>query len=142
MKHGNNRENALLQAVREIGLEHEVAEGEAAIYGPKLDFMVTDAIGREWQLGTVQVDYLAERFDLEYIAEDGKAHRPVIIHRAFGSLQSICGVLIEHFAGAFPFGTGSGQNYPDSGSAFRICAKRRRRIARRRFSHRKRFGQR
>jgi threonyl-tRNA synthetase len=98
-------QNALLQAVQELGLEHTVAEGEAAIYGPKLDFMVTDAIGREWQLGTVQVDYvLPERFELEYIAEDGKAHRPVMIHRApFGSLERFCGVLIEHFAGAFPF---------------------------------------
>ena len=98
-------QSALLQAVQELGLEHTVAEGEAAIYGPKLDFLVTDAIGREWQLGTVQVDYvLPERFGLEYIAPDGAAHRPVMIHRApFGSLERFCGVLIEHFAGAFPF---------------------------------------
>jgi len=98
-------QNALLQAVQELGLEHTVAEGEAAIYGPKLDFLVTDAIGREWQLGTVQVDYvLPERFGLEYIGADGAAHRPVMIHRApFGSLERFCGVLIEHFAGAFPF---------------------------------------
>ncbi len=98
-------QSALLQAVQELGLEHTVAEGEAAIYGPKLDFLVTDAIGREWQLGTVQVDYvLPERFELEYIGPDGAAHRPVMIHRApFGSLERFCGVLIEHFAGAFPF---------------------------------------
>jgi threonyl-tRNA synthetase len=95
---------ALLEAVRQLEMPHEVAEGEAAIYGPKLDFMVRDAIGREWQLGTVQVDYvLPERFDLEYTGEDGQAHRPVMIHRApFGSLERFVGVLIEHFAGAFP----------------------------------------
>jgi threonyl-tRNA synthetase len=97
-------QSALLATVRELGLEHVVAEGEAAIYGPKLDFLVTDAIGRQWQLGTVQVDYvLPERFGLEYKGADGKAHRPVMIHRApFGSLERFCGVLIEHFAGAFP----------------------------------------
>lgn len=101
----NESQNALLQAVRELGLTHTVEEGEAAIYGPKLDFIVRDAIGREWQLGTVQVDYvLPERFGLEYTASDGKSHRPVMIHRApFGSLERFCGVLIEHFAGAFPF---------------------------------------
>jgi threonyl-tRNA synthetase len=97
-------QGALLQAVQELGLEHTVAEGEAAIYGPKLDFMVTDAIGRQWQLGTVQVDYvLPERFGLEYIASGGKAERPVMIHRApFGSIERFTGVLIEHYAGAFP----------------------------------------
>lgn len=97
-------QNALLEAVRELGLEHTVAEGEAAIYGPKLDFIVKDAIGRSWQLGTVQVDYvLPERFGLEYTGSDGKKHRPVMIHRApFGSLERFTGVLIEHFAGAFP----------------------------------------
>jgi threonyl-tRNA synthetase len=97
-------QNALLEAVRQLEMPHEVAEGEAAIYGPKLDFMVRDAIGREWQLGTVQVDYvLPERFKLEYTGEDGQPHRPVMIHRApFGSLERFVGVLIEHFAGAFP----------------------------------------
>src|SRR5437762_2172272 len=97
-------QNALLEAVRQLEMPHEVATGEAAIYGPKLDFMVRDAIGREWQLGTVQVDYvLPERFELEYTGEDGHAHRPVMIHRApFGSLERFVGVLIEHFAGAFP----------------------------------------
>jgi threonyl-tRNA synthetase len=95
---------ALLGAVQELGLEHTVEEGEAAIYGPKLDFMVKDAIGREWQLGTVQVDYvLPERFGLEYTGSDGQPHRPVMIHRApFGSFERFVGVLIEHFAGAFP----------------------------------------
>jgi threonyl-tRNA synthetase len=95
---------ALLEAVRQLEMPHEVAVGEAAIYGPKLDFLVRDAIGREWQLGTVQVDYvLPERFDLEYTGEDGQPHRPVMIHRApFGSLERFVGVLIEHFAGAFP----------------------------------------
>jgi threonyl-tRNA synthetase len=97
-------QSALLQAVQELGLPHTVEEGEAAIYGPKLDFIVRDAIGREWQLGTVQVDYvLPERFGLEYTGSDGQNHRPVMIHRApFGSLERFCGVLIEHFAGAFP----------------------------------------
>lgn len=97
-------QNALLEAVRGLDLEHTVAEGEAAIYGPKLDFIVSDAIGRQWQLGTVQVDYvLPERFGLEYTGQDGKKHRPVMIHRApFGSLERFTGVLIEHFAGAFP----------------------------------------
>ncbi len=97
-------QTALIQAVNELQMPHEVAVGEAAIYGPKLDFLVRDAIGREWQLGTVQVDYvLPERFGLEYTGEDGQPHRPVMIHRApFGSLERFVGVLIEHFAGAFP----------------------------------------
>lgn len=97
-------QGALLEAVQTLGLEHTVAEGEAAIYGPKLDFIVSDAIGRQWQLGTVQVDYvLPERFGLEYTGSDGQKHRPVMIHRApFGSLERFTGVLIEHFAGAFP----------------------------------------
>ena len=97
-------QNALLEAVQELGMEHTVALGEAAIYGPKLDFIVNDAIGRSWQLGTVQVDYvLPERFGLEYTGSDGQKHTPVMIHRApFGSLERFTGVLIEHFAGAFP----------------------------------------
>jgi threonyl-tRNA synthetase len=95
---------AILNAVQDLGMDYIVAEGEAAFYGPKLDFLVRDSIGREWQLGTVQVDYnLPERFQLEYIAEDGQPHRPVMIHRApFGSLERFFGLLIEHFAGAFP----------------------------------------
>ena len=95
---------AILQAVRDMDMNYTVAEGEAAFYGPKLDFLVRDSIGREWQLGTVQVDYnLPERFGLEYIGEDGQPHRPVMIHRApFGSIERFFGLLIEHFAGAFP----------------------------------------
>jgi threonyl-tRNA synthetase len=84
----------------------EVAVGEAAFYGPKADFIVNDCIGREWQLGTVQLDYnlpSAERFNLEYIGADNQPHRPVMIHRApFGSFERFVGMLIEHFAGAFP----------------------------------------
>lgn len=97
-------QSAILNAVQQLGMEHSIEEGEAAFYGPKLDFMVQDALGRWWQLGTVQVDYvLPERFNLEYIGEDGKPHRPVMIHRApFGSLERFLGILIEHYAGAFP----------------------------------------
>jgi threonyl-tRNA synthetase len=94
-----------MEAVNEKGLENVVVEyGEAAFYGPKLDFMVRDAIGRKWQLGTIQVDYnLPERFDLTYIGEDNAKHRPVMIHRApFGSLERFVAVLIEHCAGKFP----------------------------------------
>lgn len=85
-------------------LNYKVVEGEAAFYGPKIDFMVKDVLGRKWQLGTVQVDYvMPERFDLEYVGEDGKKHRPVVIHRApFGSLERFIGILIEHFGGFFP----------------------------------------
>jgi len=85
-------------------LQYVIAEGEAAFYGPKIDFMVKDVLGRQWQLGTVQVDYvMPERFDLEYTGSDGQKHRPVVIHRApFGSLERFIGILIEHFAGEFP----------------------------------------
>ena len=94
----------ILQACQRLGLEHAVEEGEAAFYGPKLDFVVTDALDRPWQLGTAQVDYnLPERFDLHYTASDGGRKRPVMIHRApFGSLERLMGVLIEHYGGAFP----------------------------------------
>ncbi len=87
-----------------MNLKYEIAEGEAAFYGPKIDFMVRDALGRRWQLGTVQVDYvMPERFNLEYTGADGQKHRPVVIHRApFGSLERFIGILIEHFAGEFP----------------------------------------
>ncbi|MDA3882377.1 MAG: threonine--tRNA ligase [Bacteroidales bacterium] len=97
-------EQAIIEAVQEKGLETTVEYGEAAFYGPKLDFMIKDAIGRKWQLGTIQVDYnLPERFDLEYIGSDGAKHRPVMIHRApFGSLERFVAVLIEHTAGKFP----------------------------------------
>ncbi len=89
----------------ELGLRYTIGLGEAAFYGPKIDFIVRDALGRRWQLGTVQVDYvMPERFRLEYIGPDGQAHRPVIIHRApFGSLERFIGILIEHYAGNFPF---------------------------------------
>jgi threonyl-tRNA synthetase len=97
-------QEGLLEACRKLGLEHTVEEGEAAFYGPKLDFIVIDALDRPWQLGTAQVDYnLPERFDLHYAAADGTRKRPVMIHRApFGSMERFIGVLIEHFAGAFP----------------------------------------
>jgi threonyl-tRNA synthetase len=88
----------------EMGLAYEEASGEAAFYGPKADFVVRDCIGRQWQLGTVQLDYvLPERFGLEYTGPDNQPHRPVMIHRApFGSMERFMGILIEHFAGAFP----------------------------------------
>jgi len=97
-------EQAIIEAAKERGLETTVEIGEAAFYGPKLDFMVKDAIGRKWQLGTIQVDYnLPERFDLEYVGEDNQKHRPIMIHRApFGSMERFVAVLIEHTAGKFP----------------------------------------
>ena len=97
-------ESAIIEATAEKGLETTVELGEAAFYGPKLDFMVKDAIGRKWQLGTIQVDYnLPERFDLTYIGADDKHHRPVMIHRApFGSMERFVAVLLEHTAGKFP----------------------------------------
>ena len=97
-------ETALRHAVQTLGVDYEEELGEAAFYGPKIDFVVKDVIGREWQLGTVQVDYnLPERFDLSYIGSDNRDHRPVMIHRApFGSMERFCGVLIEHFGGNFP----------------------------------------
>lgn len=101
----NKAENAIRRAVETLGMEHFEGIGEAAFYGPKLDFIFRDALDREWQLGTVQVDYnLPERFDLEYVAEDGTRKRPVMIHRApFGSLERLIGILIEEYAGDFPF---------------------------------------
>ena len=97
-------ERAIVEACEEKGLKAKVEYGEAAFYGPKLDFMVKDAIGRRWQLGTIQVDYnLPERFDLEYMGSDNLKHRPVMIHRApFGSMERFCAVLIEHTGGKFP----------------------------------------
>ncbi|OUL25969.1 threonine--tRNA ligase [Nostoc sp. T09] len=97
-------EGAIRRAVEKLGMEHFEGIGEAAFYGPKLDFIFSDALEREWQLGTVQVDYnLPERFDLEYVAEDGSRKRPVMIHRApFGSLERLIGILIEEYAGDFP----------------------------------------
>ena len=97
-------EQAIVEACQEKGLKAKVEYGEAAFYGPKLDFMVKDAIGRRWQLGTIQVDYnLPERFELEYMGSDNQKHRPVMIHRApFGSMERFVAVLIEHTAGKFP----------------------------------------
>ena len=92
------------EVANEMGLTYTIAPGEASFYGPKIDFIIRDAIGRKWQLGTVQVDYvMPERFDLNYIGSDNKKHRPVIIHRApFGSMERFTSILIEHFAGNFP----------------------------------------
>ncbi|MAX40723.1 threonine--tRNA ligase [Gimesia sp.] len=97
-------ENSLRKVLEASGMSYSECEGEAAFYGPKADFMVSDCIGREWQLGTVQLDYnLPERFKLEYTGSDNHPHRPVMIHRApFGSMERFTGMLIEHFAGAFP----------------------------------------
>jgi len=97
-------EKAIRHAVETLGMDHFEGIGEAAFYGPKLDFIVQDALEREWQLGTVQVDYnLPERFELEYVAQDGTRQRPVMIHRApFGSLERLIGILIEEYAGDFP----------------------------------------
>jgi len=97
-------EETLKRVAKDMNLPHDAVEGDAAFYGPKLDFMVKDCIGREWQLGTLQLDYnLPERFKLEYIGSDNARHRPVMIHRApFGSFERFVGILIEHFAGAWP----------------------------------------
>lgn len=109
-KFGGNSENwdraerEIREVVDEMGLEYTIAPGEASFYGPKIDFIIRDAIGRKWQLGTVQVDYvMPERFDLTYVGADNQKHRPVIIHRApFGSMERFMSILIEHFAGDFP----------------------------------------
>ena len=97
-------EAALEDVLKQSGLDYEPKPGEGAFYGPKIDFFVPDAIGREWQLGTIQLDFsLPERFDLDYIAEDGSQQRPVVLHRAMlGSIDRFLGVLIEHYGGAFP----------------------------------------
>jgi threonyl-tRNA synthetase len=97
--------NAITGACEQLGMEYEVSPGDAAFYGPKLDLLIKDALGREWQMGTIQVDYnLPERFELEYIGEDSKPHRPIMIHRApFGSIERMVALLTEWYAGAFPF---------------------------------------
>ena len=97
-------ENVLREAAKSLDVPFTEEPGEASFYGPKIDFVIKDVIGRQWQLGTVQVDYaLPDRFDLNYIGTDNQPHRPVMIHRApFGSMERFCGVLIEHFGGNFP----------------------------------------
>jgi threonyl-tRNA synthetase len=97
-------ENAIISAARDKGLNYVIESGEAAFYGPKLDFMVKDALGRQWQLGTIQVDYnLPERFNLTYKGSDNELHRPVMIHRApFGSMERFIAILLEHTGGNFP----------------------------------------
>jgi threonyl-tRNA synthetase len=97
-------ESALTNALDSMKLEYQVFPGEGAFYGPKLEFVLRDAIGRDWQCGTLQVDMnLPERFDISYVAEDGNRHRPVMLHRAlFGSLERFLGILIEHYEGKFP----------------------------------------
>ena len=103
-KNWDAAEETLLRVAQDMNIVHQNVPGEAAFYGPKLDFMVKDCLGREWQLGTVQLDYnLPERFGLEYVGADNSPHRPVMIHRApFGSFERFMGILIEHFAGNFP----------------------------------------
>ena len=109
-KYGGNSEyweraqNEIHEVADELGLNYKIVEGEASFYGPKIDFIIKDAIGRKWQLGTVQVDYvMPERFDLTYVGSDNDKHRPVIIHRApFGSMERFVSILIEHFGGDFP----------------------------------------
>jgi threonyl-tRNA synthetase len=96
--------SALREALEQAGMEYKVNEGDGAFYGPKIDFHLRDCLGRTWQCGTIQLDFLMpERFDLEYIGEDGQKHRPVMIHRTvLGSIERFIGILIEHYAGAFP----------------------------------------
>lgn len=104
MEYWERAQRELREVADELGLDYTIAPGEASFYGPKIDFIIRDAIGRKWQLGTVQVDYvMPERFDLTYVGSDNAKHRPVIIHRApFGSMERFTSILIEHFAGNFP----------------------------------------
>ncbi len=99
-----NATNALKKALEDLHLPYEINEGDGAFYGPKIDFHLVDAIGREWQCGTIQLDFqMPQRFDLEYVGEDGEKHRPIMIHRVvFGSIERFIGILIEHYAGKFP----------------------------------------
>lgn len=123
---------AILEAVKHSGMQYSEGVGEAAFYGPKIDFLVKDCIGREWQLGTVQADYnLPERFNLRYVGDDNREHQPVMVHRApFGSFERFVGILIEHFAGAFPLWLApiqviacsiSEKSKPYAERVFRIC---------------------
>lgn len=97
-------ENGLREALEAAKLPYTINEGDGAFYGPKIDFHLIDAIGRDWQCGTIQLDFqLPQRFELEYMGPDGEKHRPIMIHRViFGSIERFIGILIEHFAGAFP----------------------------------------
>lgn len=97
-------EDTLQSAIQEMGKDFVINEGDGAFYGPKLDFHLADSLGRTWQCGTIQLDFqMPERFELEYVGEDGEKHRPVMIHRALlGSIERFIGVITEHFAGAFP----------------------------------------
>ncbi len=106
MKIGKKSEEAILKAVEGKNLKTKIAYGEAAFYGPKLDFMVKDALGRKWQLGTIQVDYnLPERFELEYMGSDNQKHRPIMIHRApFGSMERLLQSLLNTVQGSFHCG--------------------------------------
>src|SRR5205814_5386533 len=100
----DHAESALRAALDATGMQYELKPGDGAFYGPKIDFGVTESIGRSWQLGTIQLDYNnPERFDLTYVGDDNTLHRPVVMHRAVsGSIERFIGILIEHFAGAFP----------------------------------------
>ena len=100
----NMAENALKKALESINMPYKINEGDGAFYGPKIDFHIKDCLGREWQCGTIQLDFqMPERFDLNYIGEDGEKHRPVMLHRVvFGSIERFIGIITEHFAGAFP----------------------------------------
>ena len=97
-------EKALANVLKDTGKEYELNEGDGAFYGPKIDFHIKDCLGRDWQCGTIQLDFqMPERFDLTYIGEDGEKHRPVMLHRVvFGSIERFIGIITEHFAGAFP----------------------------------------
>ena len=97
-------ESALKKALEDQNMKYQINEGDGAFYGPKIDFHIKDCLGREWQCGTIQLDFqMPERFDLTYIGEDGEKHRPVMLHRViFGSIERFIGILIEHYAGAFP----------------------------------------
>jgi len=126
-------EQAIIDAAAECGMKTVVEYGEAAFYGPKLDFMVKDALGRRWQLGTIQVDYnLPERFELEYVGSDNQKHRPVMIHRApFGSLERFIAVIIEHTGGRFPLWLAPEQAIllPVSDKYLDVCAELQQRLA-------------
>ena len=97
-------ENALKKALEEIDMPYKINEGDGAFYGPKIDFHIKDCLGREWQCGTIQLDFqMPERFELSYIGEDGEKHRPLMLHRVvFGIIERFIGIITEHFAGAFP----------------------------------------